>query len=253
MPDTANPTHKRKQFEAEVTPHLDALHRTAVRLTRSPSDADDLVQDAVLKAYRFFDHYEPGTNIRAWLLKVLTNVFYSKYRRNTLDTQVKSLGEGDPVADGWMSAASMGPRREPERIAEKAILEGSITKALEELPEEFRTVLLLADVEGLTYREIADALGCPMGTVMSRLHRARRAVAQRLGVTTSQTPASHGAVGAGGGTKATGPAKSSTATATVAPATCNDESEESCTRAATGTDGGVVSLSAFRKRKEVSG
>ncbi|MDP3276347.1 MAG: sigma-70 family RNA polymerase sigma factor [Deltaproteobacteria bacterium] len=174
---------RRKRFESEVLPHLDALHRTALRLTRSQADADDLVQDSVLKAYRFFDHYEAGTNIRAWLLRLLTNVFFSKYRRQTLDSQLKTLGQGDPVADGWMGAATMAPNREPERLAEKAILEGSVMRAVEELPEEFRAVLLLADVEGLTYREIAESMGCPIGTIMSRLHRARRAVATKLGVT----------------------------------------------------------------------
>jgi RNA polymerase sigma-70 factor (ECF subfamily) len=208
MPEPIDPGRRRKQFEAEVLPHLDALHRTALRLTRSESDADDLVQDAVLKAYRFFDHYEPGTNIRAWLLKVLTNVFFSKYRRSTLDGQVKALGEGDPVADGWMSAASMGPRREPERMMERPLLESSVSRALEDLPEDFRAVLVLADVEGLTYREIADALGCPMGTVMSRLHRARRAVAVKLGVN-------------------------------VEPAAAQDP--------------GVVSIEAYKKRKEAVG
>jgi RNA polymerase sigma-70 factor (ECF subfamily) len=178
---TDDPT-RRRRFEAELMPHLDALHRTALRLTRSGSDADDLVQDAVLKAYRFFDHYEAGTNFRAWLLKVLTNVFFSKYRRQTLDSQMRALGEGDPVADGWMGMATMAPNREPERLAEKALLEGAVLKALDEVPEEFRAVLILADVEGLTYREIADAVGCPIGTVMSRLHRARRAVAMKLGL-----------------------------------------------------------------------
>lgn len=187
----ASPTDdkaRRKRFEAELLPHLDALHRTASRLTRSASEADDLVQDAVLKAYRFFDHYEAGTNFRAWLFKVLTNVFFSKYRRQALDTQMRELGEGDPVADGWMGVATMAPNREPERLAERALLGGAVLKALDEVPEEFRAVLILADVEGLTYKEIADAVGCPIGTVMSRLHRARRAVATRLGLT------SHGAV-----------------------------------------------------------
>jgi RNA polymerase sigma-70 factor (ECF subfamily) len=173
---------RRARFEAEVLPHLDALHRTALRLTRSESDADDLVQDGVLKAYRFFDHYEPGTNIRAWLLKILTNVFFSKYRRNTLDTEMKALGEGDPVADGWIGAATMGPRREPERMMERPLLEASVSKALQDIPEDFRAVLVLVDIEGLTYREVAEAVGCPIGTVMSRLHRARRAVAQKLGI-----------------------------------------------------------------------
>jgi RNA polymerase sigma-70 factor (ECF subfamily) len=177
----ASPNPRRQRFEAEVLPHLDALHRSALRLTRNGSDADDLVQDAVIKAWRFFDGYEPGTNIRAWLLKILTNLFFSRYRRRGLEDNVHALGATDPVADGWVSAASMSAHREPERIAQRHLLEGAVARILDELPEDFRVVLVLADIEGLTYREVAEAMGCPMGTVMSRLHRARRAVAARLG------------------------------------------------------------------------
>lgn len=174
---------RRTRFEAEVLPHLDAMHRTAIRLTRNPSDADDLVQDAVVKAYRFFDSYEAGTNIRAWLLKILSNVFFSKYRRNVLEGNVATLAASDPVSDGWMSAASMNASREPEKLFERPILESAVARVMDDIPEDFRTVLVLVDVEGMTYREVADAMGCPIGTVMSRLHRARRAVAQKLGVT----------------------------------------------------------------------
>src|SRR4051812_20874482 len=213
MPDHAHDPGRRSRFETEVLPHLDAMHRTAMRLTRSPADADDLVQDSVLKAYRFFDHYEPGTNIRAWLLKILTNVFFSRHRRTALDSEVKTLAEGDPIADGWISAATMGPRRDPERMAERPLLESAVSRALETIPEDFRTVLVLADIEGLTYREVAEAVGCPIGTVMSRLHRARRAVAEKLGVNVE--PVKH-EVGQG-------------------------QNEE------------VVSLQAFRKRKEAIG
>ncbi len=173
---------RRARFEAEVLPHLDAMHRTASRLTRSPSDADDLVQDAAVKAYRFFDSYEQGTHIRAWLLKILTNLFFSKHRRGSLEAGVRQLAMVDPVADGWMSAATVAANREPERQMERPLIEASVARALEDIPEDFRTVLVLVDIEGLTYREVADAMGCPMGTVMSRLHRARRAVAQRLGI-----------------------------------------------------------------------
>jgi RNA polymerase sigma-70 factor (ECF subfamily) len=173
---------RRRRFEAEVLPHLDAMYRTAVRLTRNPSDADDLVQDSVIEAYRFFDSYEAGTNVRAWLLKILTNVFFSKHRRTTLESNVASMGATDPVSDGWMSAASVNPSRDPERMVEKPLLEAAVARVLDDLPEDFRTVLVLVDVEGMTYREVADAMGCPMGTVMSRLHRARKAVAQKLGI-----------------------------------------------------------------------
>jgi len=181
-----DPTQRRQIFEAEVLPHLDAMHRTASQFTRSPSDADDLVQDAVIKAWRFFDSYERGTNIRAWLLKIVTNVFYSKHRRNTLEGNVHAMATVDPVSDGWIGAASMNAQREPERVAERPLLERSVAEALKDLPEDFRQVLVLVDVEGLTYREVAEAMNCPMGTVMSRLHRARRAVAQKLGLAPEQ-------------------------------------------------------------------
>jgi len=207
-PMTPPDKQRRQRFEAEVLPHLDAMHRTAIRLTRSAADADDLVQDSVIKAYRFFDSYEQGTNVRAWLLKILTNLFFSRHRRSTLENNVSAMGAVDPVADGWMSAASMAPTRDPERLVERPLLEASVGKVLDELPEDFRTVLVLVDIEGLTYREVADAMGCPIGTVMSRLHRARKAVALRLGV--------------------------------GAPAQVE-------------SDDGVVSLDAFRRRKESLG
>ncbi len=173
---------RRRRFEAEVLPHLDAMYRTALRLTRNPSDADDLVQDSVIKAYRFFDSYETGTNVRAWLLKILTNLFFSKHRRSSLEGSVAAMGATDPVSDGWMSAASVNPSREPERMVEKPLIEAAVARALEDIPEDFRTVMVLVDVEGMTYREVAEAMGCPIGTVMSRLHRARKAVAQKLGI-----------------------------------------------------------------------
>ena len=179
---TQTESGRRARFETEVLPHLDAMHRTAVRLTRNPSDADDLVQDAVVKAYRFFDSYEQGTNIRAWLLKILSNVFFSKYKRATRDGSVVALAVHDPVASGWVGQASISPSREPERLADRPLVEAEVSRALDGISEDFRTVLVLVDIEGLTYREVAEAMGCPIGTVMSRLHRARRAVAQRLGV-----------------------------------------------------------------------
>jgi len=182
-------TSRRAQFEAELLPHLDAVYRTALRLTRAPSDAEDLVQDTVLKAYRFFDRFEAGTNARAWLLKIMTNLFFSRYRRSSLEAEVRTLGASDPVADGWIGMATMEPRREPGRAAEGRLMQAAVAKALEEVPEDFRTVLILVDIEGLTYREVAETLGCPIGTVMSRLHRGRRAVGERLGVTAHGAPA----------------------------------------------------------------
>lgn len=186
---TTTDNGRRARFETEVLPHLDAMHRTAMRLTRNPSDADDLVQDAVVKAYRFFDSYEQGTNIRAWLLKIESNVFFSKYKRSAREGTMSALAAVDPIAEGWLSQASVAPTREPERLADRPLVEAEVSRALDDVSEDFRTVLVLVDIEGLTYREVADAMGCPIGTVMSRLHRARRAVAQRLGVRVGGAPA----------------------------------------------------------------
>jgi RNA polymerase sigma-70 factor, ECF subfamily len=183
--NVSNP-QRRKRFEAEVLPHLDAMYRTALRLTRNSSDADDLVQDSVVKAWRFYDSYETGTNVRAWLLKILTNLFFSKHRRGALEESVAALGASDPVSDGWMSAASVAPNRDPERLFERPLIESAVSRALDEIPEDFRSVLVLVDIEGMAYREVAEAMGCPIGTVMSRLHRARKAVAQKLGIVPEQ-------------------------------------------------------------------
>ncbi len=182
----ADPTLKpadallREQFAAEALTHLDSLYGAALRLTRSQADADDLVQDAFLKAYRFFDRFEPGTNMRAWLLRVLTNTFINKYRRTHRE---RSLIDGDdaaPVGDGVMSRAAMRALYDPDGDALRPIIAKEIEAALDALSEEHRLMILLADVEELSYKEIAEIVGCPIGTVMSRLHRARRQLQARL-------------------------------------------------------------------------
>lgn len=173
---------KRRQsdFEKEVLPHLDALYSAALRLTRSPEDAEDLVQDAVLKAFRFYDRFEAGTNFRAWLQRILINTFINRYRRAARERKAFEGPMAQPVGDGVMSRAALRRLREPVSEAERRLLAAEIEAALERLPEEYRLIVLLADVEELTYREIAEVLGCPIGTVMSRLHRARGAMKTQL-------------------------------------------------------------------------
>jgi len=167
-------------FEAQVLSHLDALYGVACRLTKSPLDGEDLVQDALVKAMRARDQYQAGTNLKAWLFKILTNTFINKYRRGGLERAVLDGPDADPLADGWVSAASMRALRDPESQAIRSIVEHEIQRALDELPEEYRLAVVLSDVEELSYKEIADVMGCPVGTVMSRLHRGRRLLQKRL-------------------------------------------------------------------------
>jgi RNA polymerase sigma-70 factor (ECF subfamily) len=168
------------EFAQLALPYLDSMYGAALRLTRSPADADDLVQDAFLKAYRFYDRFEPGTNLRAWLLRILTNTFINKYRRNTRERKVLDGDDAEPVGDGVMSRAAMRALTEPEDAAMRSLVSQEIQKALDELSEEHRLMIVLADIEELSYKEIADIVGCPIGTVMSRLHRARKHMQGRL-------------------------------------------------------------------------
>src|SRR6266536_3541757 len=167
-------------FEAEVLSHVDALYGVACRLTKAPLDAEDLVQDTLVKAVRARAQYQPGTNLKAWLFKILTNTFINKHRRGGLERVVLDGPDADPLADGWVSAASMRALRDPEMQALRPIVEEELRRALDELPEEFRLAVVLSDVEELSYKEIADVMKCPVGTVMSRLHRGRRLLQKRL-------------------------------------------------------------------------
>jgi RNA polymerase sigma-70 factor (ECF subfamily) len=167
-------------FEAQTLEHLDALYAVSCRLTKAPLDAEDLVQDTLVKAMRARDQYEPGTNLKAWLFKILHNTFINKYRRGGLERVVLEGPDADPLADGWVSAASMRALRDPETQALRPLVQEEIHRALDELPEEFRLAVVLSDVEELSYKEIANVMGCPVGTVMSRLHRGRRLLQKRL-------------------------------------------------------------------------
>jgi RNA polymerase sigma-70 factor (ECF subfamily) len=156
------------------------LLAVATRLSRNRAEAEDLVQDTLVKALRAKDQYESGTNLKAWLLKILKNTFINRYRRSGLERNVIDGPDADPLADGWIGASTLRSMRDPEGQALRPILEREINAALDAIPEEFRLIVLYADVEELSYREIADAVGCPIGTVMSRLHRGRRLLKARL-------------------------------------------------------------------------
>ncbi len=169
------------EFEAEALRHLDALYRTALRMTRSEADAEDLVQETYIRAFRFREQFTLGTNMKAWLFRILTNTFINTYRRKAAQPEVTDLEGVDEfslyrrMADD--RAASSSPDPEAELL--NRVVDTEVTDALEELPEKFRTTVLL-DVEGFSYKEIAEMLSIPIGTVMSRLHRGRKFLQKRL-------------------------------------------------------------------------
>jgi RNA polymerase sigma-70 factor (ECF subfamily) len=167
-------------FETEARPHLDTLYSAALRLTRSPVDAEDLVQDTLVRAYRFFDRFEAGTNFKAWLLRIQMNTFVNRYRRATRERQVFDGPMAAPVGEGVMSRATMRGLTDPVGNAQRQLIAREINRAFEELSDDARAMVLLADVEELSYKEIAEVLGCPIGTVMSRLHRARKQLQSSL-------------------------------------------------------------------------
>lgn len=164
----------RRLFEGEVRPHLDSLYSTALRLTRSPVDAEDLVQDTLVRAYRFYDRFQTGTNFKAWLLRIQMNAFVNRYRRAARERQVFEGPMATPVGEGVMSRSTLRGLVDPVGDAQRRLIAQEINRAFEELSEDARAMVLLADVEELSYKEIADVIGCPIGTVMSRLHRARK-------------------------------------------------------------------------------
>ncbi|HEY3022337.1 MAG TPA: sigma-70 family RNA polymerase sigma factor [Actinomycetota bacterium] len=169
----------RERFEREVLPLLPNLYSAALRMTRNPADAEDLVQETYLRAYRGFSGFEEGTNLRAWMYRILTNTFINSYRKK--QREPVTVQEDD--LDEWYLFDKLGESGvEPSAEAEviRGMPDEDVQKALEALPEGFRLAVLLADVEGFSYKEIAEILGIPIGTVMSRLHRGRRALEKAL-------------------------------------------------------------------------
>jgi RNA polymerase sigma-70 factor (ECF subfamily) len=167
-------------FTAECVAHLDALYGVACRLTRNPTEAEDLVQDALVKAMRARHQFLVGTNLKAWLFRILTNTFINKYRRGGLERTLFEGPDADPLADGWVSASTMRQLRDPEQVALLPMVEGEVGRALDALPTEFKLAVILCDVEEFSYEEIAEIMGCPIGTVMSRLHRGRKLLQKSL-------------------------------------------------------------------------
>ena len=173
-PGSESPEERRRRFETDALPHMNALYGFALRLTRNPGDAQDLTQDALLRAYRFFDHWEPDTNLRAWLFTITRNAFINRYRREAGAPDTVDFGKIEETYESLIDGALRGARRTPEQVLLDGALDGEISGALDRLPEEYREVVWLAVVEDLSYKEVARVLDIPIGTVMSRLHRGRR-------------------------------------------------------------------------------
>ncbi len=169
-------------IEEEALQHVDALYRTALRMTRNPQDAEDLVQETYFRAFRSAHQFQPGTNLRAWLFKILTNSFINQYRRRARNPQSTSLDDVEEfyLYNHLVDSGVQPESPNPEATVIDRFAEADVIRALEQLPMEFRQVVLLADVEGFSYKEIADIVGIPVGTVMSRLHRGRRRLQKEL-------------------------------------------------------------------------
>jgi RNA polymerase sigma-70 factor, ECF subfamily len=168
---------RRERFAAEAMPMVDRLYSAALRYTRDPTDAEDLVQETMVKAYRSFHQYEPGTNLKAWLYRILHTTYISMYRKaqrrpqETLQDEIDDFSFYDEVARSGGSA---------EREVLESLTADEVKQALAELPETFRLAVYLADVEGFAYKEIAEIMDTPVGTVMSRLHRGRKSLHKAL-------------------------------------------------------------------------
>lgn len=172
---------RRSEFEQTALPHLDGLYGAAYRLTRNPRDAEDLVQDAMLRAYRFWDTFQKDSNCKAWLFRILTNTFINSYQKKKRSREVINQAAAEQeTTDGVLVHERASNMRDPQELLLDRTLSDDVARALEALPPDFRIAVVLCDVQGFSYKEIAEIVDCPVGTVMSRLHRGRRLLKKAL-------------------------------------------------------------------------
>jgi len=167
-------------FGSQAMPYVDSLYNTAYRMTRSAEDAEDLVQETYFKAYKYYDKFEEGTNFKAWLFKIMKNTFINNYRKKKLTPHKIDFSEIEESYERVIQKNAPDLIRDPESEIFQDMMDADVKRALDSLPHDYKMVVLLADIEGFSYKEIAEILDCPVGTVMSRLYRGRKMLERTL-------------------------------------------------------------------------
>jgi|CXWL01.1.fsa_nt_gi RNA polymerase sigma-70 factor (ECF subfamily) len=167
-------------FEAAAMPFVDALYNTAYRMARNAEDAEDLVQETYLKAFKYYDKFEEGTNLKAWLFKIMKNTFINNYRKRQLEPPQSDFSDIEESFESKVSEEAAGQIKNPEQEFLEDVLDEDVQRALDSIPADYRMAVVLSDLEGFSYKEIAEILEVPVGTVMSRLYRGRKLLEEAM-------------------------------------------------------------------------